>query len=248
MIPMDRVVSRLDDYYSHNDTDSAERHLLYWAKEAEATHDCRAMLTLSSELMGFYRKAGKEAEAVSYAEKALSLIRSENLADTVSGGTLLINCATVYTAFSHPEMALPLFEEARKNYEKNLASPSDLLGSLYNNLSLCLLSLARYEEAAEFSKKALGEMEQIDGSEPEQAISHLNLANILEAMHGPENAADAITACVEKAISLLDGEKATHDGNYAFVCTKCAPSFDYYGYFAYAAELRERAASIYAGT
>ena len=35
------------------------------------------------------------------------------------------------------------------------------------------------------------------------------------------------------------------DGYYAFVCEKCAPTFDYYGYFLIADDLNERAKAIY---
>jgi hypothetical protein len=35
------------------------------------------------------------------------------------------------------------------------------------------------------------------------------------------------------------------DGNYAFVCEKCASVFDYYGHFFYANTLKERARRIY---
>ena len=35
------------------------------------------------------------------------------------------------------------------------------------------------------------------------------------------------------------------DGYYAFVCEKCAPAFDYYGYFADAEEAAKKAESIY---
>ena len=38
------------------------------------------------------------------------------------------------------------------------------------------------------------------------------------------------------------------DGNYAFVCEKCAPTFHYYGYFLWGAELEERARAIYERT
>ena len=36
------------------------------------------------------------------------------------------------------------------------------------------------------------------------------------------------------------------NGYYAFVCEKCAPTFDYFGRFAFAAELRAVSEEIYA--
>ena len=37
------------------------------------------------------------------------------------------------------------------------------------------------------------------------------------------------------------------DGYYAFVCEKCAPVFDYYGYFVTARKLAEQSRRIYEG-
>ena len=53
--------------------------------------------------------------------------------------------------------------------------------------------------------------------------------------------------CVERAWELLNDESVPHNGYYAFVAEKCAPTFGFYGFFAYEKELKERAEKIYAG-
>ena len=54
-----------------------------------------------------------------------------------------------------------------------------------------------------------------------------------------------LNRCLEKAQVLLDLPALARDGNYAFVCGKCASVFGYYGWFLYAEELRRRADEIY---
>jgi len=73
----------------------------------------------------------------------------------------------------------------------------------------------------------------------------LNMADALEAQSGHEAAEKQIFEWVDKAYDLLTESDAAHDGYYAFVCEKCAPSFSYYGYFLAAQELNKRAESIY---
>ena len=51
----------------------------------------------------------------------------------------------------------------------------------------------------------------------------------------------------QAAKKLLDTPTLPQNGYHAFVCEKCAPTFEYYGYFLYANELKERAKRIYEG-
>ena len=67
------------------------------------------------------------------------------------------------------------------------------------------------------------------------------------AEKGMEAAEPRIFELLDKAYDLLNTPDVTHDGYYAFVCEKCAPTFAYYGYFMDAEELTKRAEAIYAG-
>ena len=73
-IPIDRIRERLDADYARNDTESAERHLDYWLREAEEGRDLRGELFLRNERMGFFRKAGRKEEAFENAEDVLNLM------------------------------------------------------------------------------------------------------------------------------------------------------------------------------
>ena len=50
---------------------------------------------------------------------------------------------------------------------------------------------------------------------------------------------------LDEAEALLNTPSVPRDGYYAFVCEKCAPSFEYYGYFLTAEDLKERSKKIY---
>ncbi len=240
-----RVIGKLDEYLSRNDYPSAERHLKYWAQEAEINGDGRGLITVYNELVGLYRKLGREQDADSACEKLFSLIESENLADSVTAATSYLNIATAYKSFSRAEKAVPLYEKTKEIYERELPATDSRLGGLYNNMGLALADTGEFEKAKNCFEKALNIMSQNEGCEPEQAITYLNMATAAESENGIENNEEFIAACVKKADILLETQGIKHDGNYAFVCEKCAPVFGYYGYFMLEKKYSERAKQIY---
>lgn len=246
-VPMDRVRARLDELEGRRDYAGAERQLRYWLEEARLGRDRRGEFSLQNERMGFYRKQGRRAEAFRCAEEALALIPELGIGDSVAAGTCYVNCATVCDAFGEPERALPYFAQARDIFEQHLSPTDPLLGGLYNNMALALAQLGRCAEAMELFARAIDIMSTKPGGEPEQAVTWLNMADTVCARDGAEAGEAEIQNCLERAAALLDAPGPARDGYYAFVCEKCAPGFDYYGWFAYASELKARAEAIYAG-
>ncbi len=242
-----RVIEKLDEYLNRNDYLSAERHLKYWAQEAELNGDGRGLVTLYNELVGLYRKLGRESEALEICEKLSALIESENLGGTVTAATAYLNIATALKSFSQAEKAVTLYEKTKEIYERELAKTDSRLGGLYNNMGLALADTGEFEKAKQCFENALSIMSSNDGCEPEQAITYLNMATAAESENGLENSEEFIADCVMKADALLETEGLKHDGNYAFVCEKCAPVFGYYGYFLLQKKYSERANLIYEG-
>ena len=243
-VPVGRIMDKLREYEDRNDWPAVERHLKYWLAEAEANRDERGQLMLHNELMGYYRKQGKQEEAFSHAEQAAALVEKLGMEDTVTAGTTWVNAGTVREAFGDPVGGLEFFERARDNYERNLPADDGRLGGLYNNMALSLAVCGRYEEAMEMFRRAIGVMEKQEHGEPEQAITWLNMADAAEAALGPEAAEEDVEEYLEKAEALLDAENLPRNGYYAFVCEKCAPVFGHYGWFATEAELKRRAEEI----
>ena len=165
-----------------------------------------------------------------------------------AAGTGYVNVGTVYENFAMPSEAIPYFEKAREIYERELPPGDSRLAGLYNNMALALAATGRFDEARALFERALEIMEGKPNGPWEQAVTWLNLADAAEAELGYEAAEERIQLCLERAERLLAGSESERDGYYAFVCEKCAPGFDHYGWFACARELRERAERIYAGT
>lgn len=247
MIPRDRVLSKLDSLLRGNDYTGAKRLLEYWLAESVYTRDDHGVLLMQNELMGLCRKLGEKENAVGYAEKALEQVEGMGIAENVGAATTYLNSATVFKAFGEPERSILLFEKARVIYERDLSPTDDRLGGLYNNMGLTLVDLRRFKEAEELYLKAISVMEASEGKEPEEAITYLNMASAAEAEMGLEAAREKIAELVKKAAERMDVGKERTDGNYAFVCEKCATVFGYYGYEAYAKELNERCRRIYEG-
>ncbi len=244
-IPQRRVMEKLDEYMSRRDYDGAGRHLNYWLEEAKMVRDLRGELLVRNELIGHYRKTGNKAAALENAAAAESLVERLGMERTVSAGTTWVNAATACNAFGENERALALFEKARAVYEESAGTGPALLGGLYNNMALTYGALGRYDEALELYEKAFDAMGKLPDGVLEQGITCLNMADAYAGKLGMEQAEGRIFDLLDRALELLDTPSVPRDGYYAFVCEKCAPTFDYYGYFAAAEDLRERARTIY---
>ncbi len=243
-VPLARILDKLEEYMARRDYGAVERHLLYWLAEAQTGRDERGAFSLHNELMGYYRKVQNAEKALHHADAALSLLPAVG-EDTIAAGTCYVNCGTVCDAFGQYERSLTLFSKAQANYEANLPADDARRGGLYNNMALVLTALERYEEANTYFARALDVMAHAQHGQLEQAITYLNMADTTVAMVGYEDACDVVAEYLTTAQTLLNDPSLPHDGYHAFVCEKCAPTFDYYGSFAYANELKERARNIY---
>ena len=230
-VPVDRIQEKLREYEDRSDWAGVERHLKYWLGEALESRDRRGQLMLNNELMGYYRKQGKGPEALAHAEKALALVESLGMEETVTAGTTFVNAGTVREAFGDPAGGLACFQRARENYERSLPPGDARLGGLYNNMALALTALERYREAEEMFRKALAVMGQQEYGELEQAITWLNMADLAEAEQGLEGAEGKIEEYLTRAEALLRTESLPRNGYYRFVCEKCAPAFGRFGWF-----------------
>ena len=239
---VERILSRLDEFFSRNDYVSAKEYILSSVEESKG--DLKTTLVLKNELMGLCRKCGQKDEAIAAAEGAMAVVKEMGIEENVGAGTTYLNSATVYKAFDMPERSIELFEKTLRIYEKKLSPNDKRFGGLYNNMALTLVDLKRFDEAYECYNKALSVMQQTEDGAPEAAITYLNIASAVEAELGLEDGEKRINENLEKAIELLDSYKK-RDGNYAFVCEKCASVFGYYGYFAYKKKLDDISRSIY---
>jgi tetratricopeptide (TPR) repeat protein len=197
---------------------------------------------MESELVGYYRKQNDKENGLKSVLRALELTESLGQGETVSGATVFVNCATAYRAFEKPSEAIPLYRRAEEIYKKFLQDGDSRFGALYNNMALALADVGDLKGAEQAYFSALSVMEKIDGGEAECAITYINLAHMYDDFEKSE----LIRDCMEKAYTLLQSDKLVHDGNYAFVIEKCAPSFGYFGDVETYEKLKKEAEEIYA--
>lgn len=247
-VPQQRIMDKVDECMSRRDYAGVERHLLYWLEEAKLGRDRKGELMIRNELVGHYRKVQDRERALQEAEAALNLLDEIGFEGSITAGTTCVNAATAYQAFDENERALEIFERARNNYEAIPSLKPEFLGGLYNNMALTLVSLKRFDEANELYRRAIETMANAAHGALEQAITYLNMANAAEDEKGLLDASETIDACLERAETLLSTPEIPHEGYYAFVCEKCAPTFEYYGWFSVANELNERARAWYERT
>lgn len=239
-IPVDRVIAKVDECFESNDLKEASRLLEFWQKEAIFLKDLRGELSVLSELAGLYRKTSEEDKALKTVKRALELLETLKFSDTVSGATILLNCATTLKAFNKADESIPLYKKVEKVYNERLEKGNSLFGGLYNNMALALADVNQTDKALEYYNKALGVMSLIEGGELECAITYVNMANLYENIGNKER----INYCLIEASSLLlEYKKQT--GYYAFVCEKCIPSFEYFNFIEVAENLSKRVKDIY---
>ncbi len=241
-IPVDRVIDRVDSLLDKNNYPEAGRLLEYWKAEAVSLKDLRGELAIENELVGFYRKQGNAPKGLSSVGRALELVNALNQSDLPAGATVILNCATAYKAFGRAEEAMPLYTHAEAVYKSSLEPNDARFGGLYNNMALALCDLKRFEEAEAAYFTALEVMANVPGGQAECAITKINLAHMYEAWGKTER----IPGCLADAIDLLESPELTHNGYYAFVLEKCAPSFGYFGFAEACEYYKKESEEIYA--
>lgn len=230
MLPLDRIFEKLDYYYEANDNASALNLLNYWENDAMINGDERGLVSLFNEKMGIYRKAGDGEKALFYAESAEALAEKLKLLETPSGSTILVNVATVYSAFDKSEKAEALFSKIQPVLEGSMENNDSRLGSFYNNYGTALKNLGKFDEALCVYEKALEIMKNVEYGEGEMAITYLNMANVIEDKLGLIDGCELIDKYLETAEKLLLTEGLPDDGRMRFIKEKCRPVFEYYGY------------------
>lgn len=198
-----------------------------------------------SELLGYHRRDGDRDKAMDAVNGALDLIRIHRMGATVSGATVLLNAATTLKCFGRARESLPIFEHAARVYGDNLDPTDYRFAGLYNNMGLSYEDVEDFLQAERCFRLALRVIAHSRHPENELAVTCCNLAELYDRQD-PED--PRIGECMEKAWDYLNAPSLPRNGYHAFTISKCAPSFDYFGYFLYSKELKERAEQIYAGT
>ncbi len=242
-VPIGRIIDKLGSLFAKNDYEEAGRLLRYWHGEAISLGDRGGELSVLNELIGYYRKQNDKEKGLDAVSRALALVSELSQETMASGATVFLNCATAYKAFSMPNEAMELYTRAENIYKNVLAPSDERLAGLYNNMATALCDLGKFEEAELAYFTALAILEEHEGSEPERAVTYINLAELYELSGQEAFIPDSLT----QAFKLLTKEDVAHDGNYAFVLEKCAPAFKHFGDTDTYLKFKKEYERIYAG-
>ena len=242
-IPVSRIINKLDELLSKNEMSEVTRLLDNWRREAAQTGDLSGELSIVNEQLGHFRKIQNREAGLESVDRSIELVKLLNIENEVSGATVLLNAATTLKAFGKAEKALPIYDKTYSVYSEKLDKNDARLGGFFNNKGLTFQDLCRFDEAKDCYKKALKIMKKVEGGLADCAVTYVNLAHLFEK--SMDDSEEAINTSLEKAQRILDGDEIERNSYYAFVCSKCAPSFDYFGFFYYANELKERSKRIY---
>lgn len=243
-VPIIRIITKLDAFFARNDLEGAAELLDYWNNEAKNIGDTRGRLEILNEQIGLYRRTFERDKALDAVSDALKIIESEKLDGSLSVGTIYINIATTLKAFGKTTEAMPYYAKAEQIYNSFREVPIFQKAALNNNKASALTELGDFKAAEKCYYAAIDMLKCNTDYYGEVAVSYVNIAHLYEEMARPDT---DIFDMMNKAWEYLTKPDITRDGNYAFVCSKCAPSFEYFGFSDREEYLTKEANRIYEG-
>ena len=241
-IPIARIMQRLDELFGKNDLAGVGALLEYWDREARILRDDRGLLEILNEEIGYYRRTGDKARALAAVNEAFELIESLNLVNNESSGTIFLNGATTMKAFGKTVEAMQYYEKARAIYDATLSPDDFKLAAYFNNVSSAYRELGDIQGAEGACFQAISILERHADYLGEIALTHVNLAHLY---YDTEVFDERVYDHMEQAWELLSSDQNKHDGNFAFICSKCYPSFGFFGYIDYESKLKKLTEKIY---
>ncbi|MBR4726450.1 MAG: tetratricopeptide repeat protein [Clostridia bacterium] len=242
-ISVPAFIKELDACFAREDLAAAGRCLLEWQARAAALGDRAGELSVCNEAVGYYRQTGDAQAANAAIDRALALVRETGCGETVSGGTILLNCATTMKAFGRAAEALPLYAQAQRVFAAKLPANDPLQAGLYNNLALALQDAGEPAQAEAAFLRAISITERCPRCELETAVSCVNLAQLWFARDPLD---DRVLPLMQRAYKILKNPAVEGYEKYAFTCRKCAPAFGQCGLFAAELDLNRKADAGYA--
>lgn len=244
-ISVARFIDRLDRCFAHNDLQEAASCIAYWKQEAANLGDLRGLLSVVNEELGFYRRTGEEQAGLRAVEQARALVEELGMGEEVSGATILVNAATTLKAFGRAAEGLPCYQQAERIYLAHGMEWAYEYAAMLNNRAAALCDLKRYDEGEADYRKAIDILEREGAHDGEIAVSLMNLAHL--TFDRDNTSYQRVEPLLDEAWEYLNSRRQPRDGNYAFILSKCAPSFEYFGRTMAADALREVAEEIYEG-
>lgn len=244
IIPIPRIIDKLNRLFANNELDAVGGVLEFWDNEARNLSDKRALLEILNEEIGYFRRTGEKENGLKAVDEAIQLIDELGVESLASSATIYLNAATTMKAFGQAVEAMPYFQKAKSIYESTIDPNDYRMAALYNNMSSSYKDLGELQNCEECCHKAIEILKHNEGCLGEIAVTLINLAHLY---HDTDPFDERIYEMMDKAWECLTSEENELDGNFAFLCSKCYPSFGFFGYFEKESELIRLIESIYEG-
>ena len=230
---IDEIIVKLDELFSENKGQEAQKLLENSIKVAVANEDDNALLTLLNEMIGFLRETSQMEGAYSYVQTTLKLMEKMNIKGSLAYATTLLNIANAYRAGGRLQESLSYYEEVLAIYKELVEENDMLFASLYNNISLLYQELGEFVSAKENLLLALVIVKRNQDAEFEEAVTYANIASTCLTLDEDE---EALSYC-SKALSLFEAQ-GIRDAHY---CAALSSMGTYY----YKKQAYEQAASYF---
>ena len=244
-IPVRRFIDRLDLCFQQNDMKAAGECISFWEDEARRLSDDRGLLTVLNEALGYFRRIGDKDKAIPCVNECMDLVKRLKLNDQIAGATILINAATTLSSFSETDRALLLYDKAAECFRNKKETQTYEYASLLNNKASALYELKRYDEAYDSWNEAIDILKKIGSHAGEIAVSLLMLAHL--AYDKDDSPYDTVEELLDTAWEYINSDDQPKDHRYAFILSKCVPSFEYFKRPLEAKALKEVIDEIYLG-
>lgn len=176
---VEKFFKDLDLSYELGDLDKIEKVFEDYAEIAQEEQNYRALISVLSERMGYYRVHGKKEqtlEAIRGTIVALGKVRGE--LSSMEEAILDINIATSYAAFADYEEALFNFGNAERIMIDLDMTHSFEFAALLNNKGATMVALGKWESAKEEFNRAIKILRCIGKHEGEEVLSLSSLAKV----------------------------------------------------------------------
>ena len=197
--------------------------------------------TSSNNLSEIYRAMGQFPEALTYQQKAISIVEQVLGKNHPDLATCYNNLSVIYQDMGQFPEALTYQQKAIAIREQVLAQNHPDLATSYSNLSIIYQAIGQLPEALTYQQKAIAIREKIlEPNHPDLAISYNNLSTIYQAMGQLPEA----LAYQQKAKSILEKVLSKNHPNLAASYNNLSMIYQAMGQLPEALAYQQKAISI----
>ena len=169
-----QIIEHLDQLYDMDRMEEAYQYLIDRIQEAVKEKENLIIVALLSELVSHCRVTAKYEDGNKLSKQLLMMIEAFELKDTLHEATAIMNIATFYRVQGRYLDALALYKRCEQIYSNLLDEQDERYIAFYNNIALLYQELFQYDQAIQYSLKALSLVKD----ENKRGITYTNLASM----------------------------------------------------------------------